>query len=352
MLRSIDFTRLPILSELPQGLSRFGCCAAWLLLANHGEVATAEDATSVSRSEASWSQQVWNEALAGNSDRCMGLLQQAPTELTAADPSLALALQQYNQNRSLAEAEVLEDRTWAWDRVQEDVDEGYPVLALQHLIRVQTTWVDPSELLNNSKAMDLIEEVEGLAAGFETEGDLLKARQALYLLNTIYDGVQASDEEDGSSPKNLRDEYEQRLRILGRKVQILSLYAPAQFHDMRKNWAVSLGEGEDFPEFNPNTVLDWREVTRGITEVPLLLGMRRAVSSHMDGPSWRPLLMEALRTAREFSSLPRLATVEEFSGLGDPKKVALWEEAIDSLMTSVESDERIDFRRAREVMGQ
>ncbi|MEC7385393.1 MAG: S41 family peptidase, partial [Planctomycetota bacterium] len=102
----------------------------------------------------------------------------------------------------------------------------------------------------------------------------------------------------------------------------------------------------------PNTVLDWREVTRGITEVPLLLGMRRAVSSHMDGPSWRPLLMEALRTAREFSSLPRLATVEEFSGLGDPEKVALWEEAIDSLMTSVESNERIDFRRAREVMGQ
>ena len=33
--------------------------------------------------------------------------------------------------------------------------------------------------------------------------------------------------------------------------------------------------GEDFPEFNPNTVLDWQEVTRGITEVPLLLGMRR-----------------------------------------------------------------------------
>ena len=32
--------------------------------------------------------------------------------------------------------------------------------------------------------------------------------------------------------------------------------------------------------------------------------------------------------------------------------MALWEEAIDSLMTSVESDERIDFRRAREVMGQ
>ena len=352
MLRSTDFTRLPILSELPQGLSRFGCCAAWLLLVNHGEVATAEDATSVNRAEASWSQEVWDEALVGNADRCLGLLQQPPADLTAADPSLVLALQQYNQNRSLAEAEVLADRTWAWDRVRQDVAEKQPVLALQDLIRVQTTWVDPAELLNDPEAVALIEEVEGLAAEYENEGDLLKARQALYLLNTIYDGVQASDEEDGSSPQNLRDEYEQRLRILGRKVQILSLYAPAEFHDMRKNWALALGEGEDFPEFNPNTVLDWREVTRGITEVPLLLGMRRAVSSHMDGPSWRPLLMEALRTAREFSSLPRLATVEEFSGLGDPEKVALWEEAIDSLMNSVEADERIDFRRGREVMGQ
>ena len=352
MLRSTDSTRLPMLSELSSSRSRLGCLVTCLLLANHGEVATAEDATLVSRSEASWSQEVWDEALAGNANRCLGLLQQAPADLTATNPSLALALQQYNQNRSVAEAEVLEDRAWAWDRVREEVVEKQPVLALQDLIRVQTTWVDPAELLNNPEAIALIEEVEGLAAEYETEGELLKARQALYLLNTIYDGVQGSDEEDGSSPQTLRDEYEQRLRILGRKVQILSLYAPAQFHDMRKNWAVALGEGEDFPEFNPNTVLDWQEVTRGITEVPLLLGMRRAVSSHMDGPSWRPLLMEALRTAREFSSLPRLATVEEFSGLGDAEKVALWEEAIDSLMTSVESDERIDFRRAREVMGQ
>ena len=352
MLRSTDSTRLPISPKLPHGLSRSWCLVACLVLANLGPVAAADDASSDVRLEASWSQEVWSEALAGNADRCLGLLQQAPAGLTVANPPLAVALQQYNQNRSLAESEVLADRTWAWDRVEQDIDEGQPVLALQDLIRVQTTWVDPAELLNDSKAVALIEEVEGLAAKYETEGDLLKARQALYLLNTIYDGVQTRDGEDASSTKARRDEYEQRLRVLGRKVQILSLYAPAQFHEMRKDWAVSLGEGEDFPDFNPNTVLDWREVTRGITEVPLLLGMRRSVTSHMDGPSWRPLLMEALRTAREFSSLPRLATVDDFSGLADPEKVALWEEAIDSLMTSVELDPRVDFRRAREVMGQ
>ncbi len=352
MLRSTDSTRLPISPQLPHGLSRSWCLVTCLMLAKLGPVAAADDAASDGRLEASWSQEVWSEALDGNADRCLGLLQQAPAGLTVANPPLAAALQQYNQNRSLAESEVLADRTWAWDRVEQDIHEGQPVLALQDLIRVQTTWVDPAELLKDSKAVSLIEEVEGLAAKYETKGDLLKARQALYLLNTIYDGVQTRDGEDGSSTKSRRDEYEQRLRVLGRKVQILSLYAPAQFHEMRKDWAVSLGEGEDFPDFNPNTVLDWREVTRGITEVPLLLGMRRSVSSHMDGPSWRPLLMEALRTAREFSSLPRLATVEDFSGLGDPEKVAQWEEAIDSLMTSVELDTRVDFRRAREVMGQ
>ena len=273
MLRSTDSTRLPMLSELSSRRSRLGCLVTCLLLANHGEVATAEDATLVNRAEASWSQEVWNEALAGNADRCLGLLQQALT-LTFLRPihRWRLALQQYNQNRSLAEAEVLADRTWAWDRVRQDVVEEQPVLALQDLIRVQTTWVDPAELLNDPEAIALIEEVEGLAAEYETEGDLLKARQALYLLNTIYDGVQASDEEDGSSPRNLRDEYEQRLRILGRKVQILSLYAPAQFHDMRKNWAVAAGEGEDFPEFNPNTVLDWREVTRESPKSPCCWG--------------------------------------------------------------------------------
>ena len=105
--------------------------------------------------------------------------------------------------------------------VEQDIDEGQPVLALQDLIRVQTTWVDPAELLNDSKAVALIEEVEGLAAKYETEGDLLKARQALYLLNTIYDGVQTRDGEDASSTKGRRDEYEQRLRVLGRKVQIM-----------------------------------------------------------------------------------------------------------------------------------
>ena len=64
------------------------------------------------------------------------------------------------------------------------------------------------------------------------------------------------------------------------------------------------------------------------------------------------MLMEALRTAREFSALPRLATVEAFSGLGDAEKVAVWEEVIDSLMASIELDERVDFRRAREISGQ
>ena len=145
MLRSTDSTRLPMLSELSSRRSRLGGLVTCLLLANHGELATAEDATSVNRAEASWSQEVWNEALAGNADRCLGLLQQAPADLTAADPSLALAWKQYNENRSLAEAEVLEDRAWAWDRVRQDVAEDQPVLALQDLIRVQTTWVDPSD---------------------------------------------------------------------------------------------------------------------------------------------------------------------------------------------------------------
>ena len=352
MLRSIDSTRLPISSDLPQGPSHLGCLAACLLLVNLGEVAAAQDVTLASRSGANWSEEVWSEALTGNAERCLELLQQAPADLKVANPPLAVALQQYTQNQSLAETEVLADRTWAWERVRQDVAENLPVLALQDLIRVQTTWVDPSEILHDQEAIDLIGEVENLASGYEAEGDLLNARQALYLLNTIYDGVQTPDGEDGTSATSRRDEYEQRLRILGRKVQILSLYAPAQFHEMRKDWAVSLGEGEDFPDFNPNTVLDWREVTRGISEIPLLLGMRRAVSSHMDRPSWRPMLMEALRTAREFSALPRLATVEAFTGLGDPEKVAVWEEVIDSLMASVELDERVDFRRAREIMGQ
>ena len=352
MLRLIDSTCPLISSEFPQGPSRLGCLAACLLLANLGEAAAAEDLSSASGTESSWFQEVWSEALAGNADHCLELLQHVPADLTSANPSLAAALQQYNQNRSHAEAEVLADRTWAWGRVQQDVAENHPVLALQDLIRVQTTWVDPTELLNNPEAIALIENVENLAAEYEIDGDLLNARQALYLLNTIYDGVQTRDAGDGAAATSRRDEYEQRLRILGRKVQILSLYAPAQFHEMRKDWAVSLGEGEDFPDFNPNTVLDWQEVTRGITEVPLLLGMRRAVSSHMDTPSWRPMLMEALRTAREFSALPRLATVEAFSGLADAEEVAVWEEVIDSLMASVELDERIDFRRAREIMGQ
>ena len=60
----------------------------------------------------------------------------------------------------------------------------------------------------------------------------------------------------------------------------------------------------------------------------------------MDGPSWRPLLMEALRTA-ESSLLFRVwPPLKNFRALATPEKVALWEEAIDSLMTSVESDER------------
>ncbi len=352
MLQSTDSNHLPLSSQLQLALPRRWCLVALMMLANLGEVAAAEDAPSAEHSEASWSQQVWNEALVGNTDRCLSLLPQAPEEATSANPALALALQLYKKNQSLAEAEVLADRAWAWDRVRKDLAENRPVLALQDLIRVQTTWPDAAEVLNDPEAVELIAEVEKKADTYEAKGNLLNARQALYLLNTIYDGVQVVDDDDGSAAMHRRDQYEQRLRILGRKVQILSLYAPAQFHDMRKAWAESLGEGDDFPEFNPNTVLDWREVTRGITEVPLILGMRRAVSSHMDGPSWRPLLMEALRTAREFSSLPRLATVEEFSGLGDPEKVALWEEAIDSLMTSVELAERIDFRRAREVMDQ
>ena len=47
-----------------------------------------------------------------------------------------------------------------------------------------------------------------------------------------------------------------------------------------------------------------------------------------------PMLMEALRTAREFFCSSPLATVEAFSGLGDAEKVA-WE-VIDSLMASIE----------------
>ena len=46
MLRSTDSTRLPMLSELYSRRSRLVCLVTCLMLANHGEVATAEDPSS------------------------------------------------------------------------------------------------------------------------------------------------------------------------------------------------------------------------------------------------------------------------------------------------------------------
>ena len=138
MLRSTDSTRLPMLSELPLRRNRLGCLVTCLLLANHGAMATAEDATSVNRAEASWSQEVWNEAC-DNADRCLGLLQALTDLLRPIHRCGRLAAV---QPKSIAEAEVLADRTWAWDRVRQDVAEEQPVLALQDLIRVQTLgWI-------------------------------------------------------------------------------------------------------------------------------------------------------------------------------------------------------------------
>ena len=295
MLRSTDSTRLPMLSELSSTAGETVTC---LLLANHGEVATAEDATSVNRAEQvglkRCGMKLWPAMRIAAWDCCS---RRRLTTLTAADPSLALALQQYSKIDLSPKPKSSRTERGHGIECDKTLLKSSPCWRCKISIRVQTTWVDPAELLNDPEAIALIE-------------------------------------------------------ILGRKVQILSLYAPAQFHDMRKKWAVAAGRGEDFPEFNPNTVLDWREVTRKINEVPLLLGICvTAVSSHMDGPSWLAFVDGGVVDGREFSS-PRLATIEEFSGLGDPEKVALWEEAIDSLMTSVESDDRIDFRRAREVMGQ
>ena len=116
MLQSTDSNHLPLSSQLQLALPRWWCLVALMMLANLGEVAAAEDAPSAERSEASWSQEVWNEALVGNTDRCLSLLPQAPEEATSANPALALALQLYKKNQSLAEAEVLADRAWAWDR--------------------------------------------------------------------------------------------------------------------------------------------------------------------------------------------------------------------------------------------
>ena len=54
-----------------------------------------------------------------------GLLQQIPADLTGQSIP-CVALQQYNQNRSLAEAEVLADRAWAWDRVRKTLPISIP----------------------------------------------------------------------------------------------------------------------------------------------------------------------------------------------------------------------------------
>ena len=348
----VNRRQLPQMICLSGGWSRLAIMVAVAVPWSGLNPAEAQEKAATSRSALSWSQAVWSAAMEGNAEQCMSLLQSEPSEFVKPDSALASALSGFAQHQSQAEMEVLADRDWAWGRVREDVAEDQLVLALQDLIRVQTTWGDPAEVLNDPEAIALIDQVEELATGFESNGDLLKARQALYLLNTIYDGIVAVDGVEASAAIERRDQYEMRLRTLGRRVQMLSLYAPSQFHEMRKEWADSLGEGDDFPEFNPNTVLDWREVTRDISDIPLLLGMRRAVTSHMDSPGWRPLLMEALRTAREFSTLPRLAQVDGFTRLREPELVQAWEEGIDALLDSVELADQVDFRRAREIMAQ
>lgn len=266
-------------------------------------------------SVASWSDQVWADALAGRTGDVLALWRQVPAqhahkavrELKASIDRLIQHLDAQSADRSIAFADSLA-------KAQEHRQANDLRAALEDAIVAHELSLDPFELLQFERRGELTEQplflhteevaqicrdAESVALQAEAAGQWLKAQDLWYRLSEFR-----------------RDEprYREAMEHVSRRVGMIRLYNPIRLAELTNEQLKNLGmEPRPLPALPAGAA--WQDQLNGVDDGMLLEGLDLAAREHLWQKGWPALLSSAFWNLQTLAETSDLWSV--FPGLND-----------------------------------
>lgn len=295
----------------------------------------------------SWSESVWNSAMAGNRSELEEQFSNLPDAQSDRLAHMREALDSHRENTREALAKRDEARTKA-------VEEMHAALAADDLSEALTKAVEVQMLDTRLESVfdvprfdALVDAVTDRLPELEEEGEWLKAQELLFRLRTLYEDTGHIEEYKESNEK---------LEWINHRLTLMLQYAPKRLHELRNAYALEDDPEAEVQPFNPAASEDWREEIEGVDYRMVKQALRLAAQEHIEGEGWLPLILGGLDAVNILATTPDLA--ETFPALAEPDKVNAWVEGIEAIKQEatqkrLDSDgRRPNFRDADRIIGE
>jgi carboxyl-terminal processing protease len=291
-------------------LSLAGVLSPW------AQAQTSVAATPSAPASDAWASQLWASALQGDDDEFYELVREAPVPeepASAAGPvAAAMSFTESLAKREETRAKRLGEVNAEFEKVlaQEKTD-GNLSKAMVSAMELHMLSPDKQAVLNDPRVVELIASSERSARAAEARGDWLNASLLYYRLYYLLDQ---------------KGKYEDDVRRLNRRLEMLRLYAPQRLWELRTTQMKADGVAEEkLPPFNRMGV-DFREKLKPVTSEMVVTALYRAATQHVERTPWQKVLAGALRSVAMLSDTADMQ--KAFESLGDPAARAAFVEAL------------------------
>jgi carboxyl-terminal processing protease len=290
-----------------------------------------------------WAQGVWEAASRGDLQALEQALDEVPGDAPQGQAArFRTSRAQLRTHRTAALADRVDARATAMAEMREEVEGGNLTKALRKAVEAQALSDDFDEAFGEPEIMELITWAEDRIPAVEKERSWLEAQELLYMLRAFYEDTERRAE---------YDTYAEHLERVNQRVGLLARYAPRRLHEMRNARAERLGE-EGYGEFNPATMVDWREPLDDV-DIRMLRGaFRKAAGDHIESEGWRPLLEGGLDAMNVLATTTALG--DTFPQLRDAASVSEWVRMVDERREwlSLLDDQKLSSSTCRDVIDE
>ncbi len=278
----------------------------------------------LSPTTAEWSSRVWAAASQGNWDAVGSLMNEVPQGDDESLVNFRIQLDAFNSHRETEATNTIEARDKALEEMNTHKQEGNIVKAMQSAVEAQTLSKNLDDIMLQEEVQEVLTETIAEIDLQSNDGNILTAQTLLYYLRTFY---------EGTSRRDLFDNWSDRLEKVALHVSLLRQYAPKHLHSLFVERAVILGD-EPPEAYNEQAGDNWVERVDGIDKNMIVRSLDIATSEHINNISWGDLIKSGLDSIFILGNVPVIS--ETFDNIKDQEARALWIEAVDEELNSYE----------------
>jgi len=271
---------------------------------------------------AEWSSKLWEAASDGNWKTVDTLLCDIPE---GEEPSLHTFKEQlhtFKDHRATEDANTEQARDEALDEMKTQYLEGNTLQAMQAAVKAQTLSKSLDDVMYDEDVQKVLAQSQKEISELSSDGNILTVQTLLYYLRTFY---------EGTSRRDLYEEWNDKLEKVALHVSLLRQYAPEHLHALTVDRATALGDNP--PEkYNEQAGDNWQERVEDINKRMLIQSLTTTVQEHIDGVGWDVLIQGGLEAVRKLGDIPVIE--ETFKNAAQPELQEKWIELVDEELQS------------------